>query len=291
MAVTRHIETTVNREASDKASPFTANRSRSFSVRTDSLESEDTIANHASTPQLGDSHPDSSFSICSSRKFNQDANSPLDWLITCQYTTDWETVETETDPLLFRPQVTWGTQYVQRPLVVDAADSSKKVLNTAGDPFDPPVMTDRPLTTCSISMNVAAIPSWIFSLRNKVNNAALTIRGVSIAEELALLRNLTISDDRYKNGTLYFRVEIELLIDEDGHKVKILNDGLHELDVSRTGTEKRTHIMFDGEPISQPIPLDVDGKAISSDDLPDSALILEFVQYPPADFSVLNLPA
>ena len=290
MSVTIHRETTAERGSSEKAAPFNFELRRSFSVHTDAVDTEATIANHASTPDLGDSHPNNSFAICVGRQIKQVDGSNYDWIVTVRYATDWETVETETDPTDFRPVVSWGTQFVQTVLTKDVV-TDEAIVNTAGDPFDPPLMTDRPLTTCNVVGNFTAIPTWLFSLRNKVNDSALTIRGVTVAAELALIRNLSISDARYKNGTIYYRVELELLIDEDGHKVKVLNDGMHELDTTRTGDEKRTHIMFDGEPISQPVPLDADGKRISSDDLPASAVILDFYQYATADFSVLNLPA
>lgn len=290
MAVDRHIETTQERGSTEKAAPFNKERRRSFIVHTNSIDTEDTIAAHASTPDLGDSHPDDAFAICVGRQIKQVDDSNYDWIISCRYATDWENVESETDPNNFRQVVTWGTQFVQTVLTKDVV-TDEAIVNTAGDPFDPPLMTDRPLTTCNITTNANAIPTWLFSLRNKVNDAALTIRGVTVPKKTALIRGLTISDERYKNGTLYYRIEIELLIDEQGHDVKVLNDGLHELDTLRSGTEKRTHIMFDGEPISQPVPLDADGKRIDSDDLPMNAIILNFAQYAEADFSVLNLPA
>ena len=153
-------------------------------------------------------------------------------------------------------------------------------------------MREVAVTTFRIVKNVGSIPSWLLSMRNTINDADITIRGVSIAKNLARLRAVEISDELYKNAILYYQVDLEIEVDELGHGAYVLNDGLNELYDGYGGTpgDKRP-IMDTGEMIQTPAPLALDGSRIPVTDLPDSAIILQFQRYPEADFSVLNLPA
>mgnify|MGYP000389167234 CR=1 FL=1 len=280
------------RKRKEKALPFVKTYHRKFVVKSTILtETETVILGAAGIPAMADSHPDDSFAICVGRQAVQNPKDHLLWMVTCDYSTDWTPPESETDPTNFRDKVTIGTTFYELPFYEDAI-TGEGIMNTAGDPFDPPLMREVAVTTFRIVKNVGSIPSWLLSMRNTINDADITIRGVSIAKNLARLRAVEISDELYKNAILYYQVDLEIEVDELGHGAYVLNDGLNELYDGYGGTpgDKRP-IMDTGEMIQTPAPLALDGSRIPVTDLPDSAIILQFQRYPEADFSVLNLPA
>ena len=261
---------------------------RRFLVVTDDpADHEPQIIAHGSCPDPFDAHPDDPFAKLINRKIELIAGTRHGWYVVAEYSTNWTEPETETDPTLFRDRVTIGTSHVQQPLYHDA-ETDEAILNAAGDPFDPPLLVDYALTTFQIEKNVLTIPSWLLSLRNTVNDAAITIRGVSIDAGAARLKDVTVTDQLYHNALPYFQVNLAIEADARGQTANLLNDGLFEINAS-TGEKQR--IRFAGDEVAHPVPLDADGAKIAPEDLPNAAVFLEFNRYPLASWSGLNLPA
>lgn len=260
---------------------------RFIAVTDDKTDHEPDILTHGSCPQPFDAHPDDPFAKLINRKAELIPDTLHGWYIVAEYSTNWREPETEDDPSMFRDRVTIGTSHVQQPLYFDA-ETGDAILNTAGDPFDPPLMVDYALTTFQIEKNVLTKPAWLLSLRNTVNDAAITIRGVNIGIKEARLTDVTITDKLYHNLIPYFTVGLSIEADARTQLARVLNDGLFEINAS---TGKKQRIRFAGDEVAHPVPLDSNGASIDPDDLPSAAVALNWNRYPSATWSDLNLPA
>ncbi len=226
---------------------------------------------------------------------HQDQDDPLFWIGLATYSNE----EWNLDPLLRPAEVFIDGVPFNSPLVtelsIDAnndgfftgAEIGRTVLNTATDPFDPPIEVDDSKTTIRIVRNEAVFTaSYHKEWNNTVNKTAF--RGFAIGT----LKLGLASQNQWERGVEYFKVTYTLQEhggrDEGGNPLKwdphILNRGFRYR-VSGAGALIRA--LDGGTPVSQPVMLAANGDKLAADGTP---IYLDFVGYKPQEFADLLLP-
>lgn len=263
---------------------------RAFRVVTDDkTDRESVIFAHGSCPALGAAHPDNSGALCLRREPRQQSDSPLHWIVTCSYSTRYGNVETDDDPTVWAAEVDYDDQELQVPLITDV-DTGKAIVNTAGDPPNPPLMTRRSATVINILKRVTSVPAYLFDYRFTRNASPITIEGQTIAAGRAAITSIRLGRIQKHKTTAFRELSIRLEIARTTHKIDVLNAGYYQL---RDGNQKLKEqcLLSNGEPVQSPVPLDASGRQIAAADLPDAAVVNSWNQYPAVDFTPLGLPA
>ena len=124
------------------------------------------------------------------------------WIITVHY--GWYAANMAgggaQDPLLMPIDVSWGSR--DHEIVLDRRQRPP-VINTAGDPYDPPIVIDDPRLVMTIVRNEAAFNvAWVLAYRNAVNADSspafrlwLARCSTSQQESVASGRRLVLPDD------------------------------------------------------------------------------------------------
>ncbi len=142
----------------------------------------------------------------------------LNWIITVTYGQDVTiTTGTTIPPYNRKPLLEWGL--VKYPWVMEKDFDSTPafVLNAAGDPYDPPIMTERINRLLRIHWAKTLSSFNLDSLQDLVgtiNSSPVTIRGKSYAAKTLLLRALTGPEAIWSpTGTHYWDLTYEIEIE------------------------------------------------------------------------------
>jgi hypothetical protein len=241
-------------------------------------------------PQFIDTLPGFPMLICVDRdaRPNGDADHPKFWLATFRYETfrgDDATQQPE-NPIDRDPKVSWGGDQFETPAIQDIV-TGNAILNTAGDPFDPPKMIDDSRLVVTVDYALASVPTWILDYRNSVNAAAFTIEGIAVGIKEAKLSDVTVSAWEWDKTYRHRKVRLTLHLNDKDWRSRPLNEGLHEI---KDGKKQR--VLINGHEAAQPVPLDINGLEIPYTTLPGAAIPAgPFDVYPAKDFTVLNIPS
>jgi len=208
--------------------------------------------------------------------------SPYVWICTGAYSSEFEVKE---NPLEEPAKITWKTQNFRRPYTKDR--ENKAILNSAGDPFDPPIEGDDSRWQCTIQKNVAAVPIVVLTYKDAINEAAFTVRGVEFPERTAKIMSMEISDTQRAgdadNPIEFYSFTWSFAGDPDNWDLEILDAGMRELN----DNDKLQRIYNDdGQPVHSPVPLDGAGAKLENPN-PDTAVFIDGKIYKKKDFSVL----
>jgi len=149
-------------------------------------------------------HPDDASAYVSSRSVSRSDESRLKWEATVNY--EWKPTDPGDDPTLRPAKIRWTSSLIQKAIVRDI--NGNACVNSAGDYFDPPLEAELPRWTATIQFNAASIPVGILQYAGAVNNSAITIDGVSIAEERARVLSLDIGEEDEENDVAFRSVTI-----------------------------------------------------------------------------------
>lgn len=275
----------INERFQDRTGTETLQELRStrvFLIVTDSKYDDDaTILASPSVVQLGATHPNNVNMWCRSRTCAQFEGSTY-WLLTCEYSNRIEI--SSSDPADDAAEITWTTEQFQ--IVAEKDRNGEGVLNSAGDPFDPPPMRDFSRRVVTIRKNVQSVPSWILDYEDAVNSAPFTVGGLTIGAEKAKMQRVDIGPAQIRNNITYYPLTFELHLSRDGWDLKPLDQGFRELDGS--GDLQQILNPSDKEPVTQPALLDASGHAIVNP-TPSDAVYLSYNVYETRDFNILPL--
>ena len=278
MSVTSFLEIHDGRDGADDVRGRTAVRryTRVFRATTSSdFDDANTVVAHASCPRLGNVYPRDIGAWCRGRRANS-VNKRL-WIVTATYSSEREMEE---DPGADPPQFTWSTQQFQKIYVKDR--DGKAIVNSAGDPYDPPIEGDDSRWSCTVTRNVASVPSWLLSYKDAVNSEAFTIDGISVNAGSAKLQNIQIGPLQTRNDITFRQLSLTLTFAES-FAVEVLDAGFCYKD----GTEQKRILVDGGEPTA-PVLLDGAG-AVLANPTQDNAVYNEHNIYQEKSFSVLPL--
>lgn len=201
----------------------------------------------------------------------------------------WEIVATygpynpETNPQspLERPlQVAWQNAAFEKVLDRDA--DGVDVLNSASEPFDPPVTVDDD----RLILNVVRCeqyfdPGLADTYKNSLNDApwmGADTGTIKLKPIVAVLR-------KDQDIGYYYEVSYQFEWDKDGWNKPVRDQGVNEL-VVVSGTTKRMPILTaTGVPVQDPVPLDGSGAALA---VGSDVVYLDYKRYALRDFGVLN---
>jgi hypothetical protein len=186
-------------------------------------ESAYDVGSHPSLPKIGSVHPDDPYAWCSDIEV-----SPSDpwagWTVTASYTTEREITE---NPLSEPAVITWNSEQYQKPAVIDKEDDL--IVNSAGDPFDPPAMMDDARVSVTVTKNVASVPAWVLQYHNAINSASFTIDGTTIAARVAKVQSLSIGERQFRNGVQFRVLSYSLTFRYEGWPLVLLDAGMRKI--------------------------------------------------------------
>lgn len=212
------------------------------------------VGNHTSLPRIGQPHPEDIFNWCVGLSVDL-SNPKTGYTATATYSSEREITE---NPLAEPVNIEWDTEQFQEPLVID--EDGYAVVNSAGDPYDPPVMRDNSRWFAEVTCNVASVPTWVLTYPDAVNSDAFTVDGIPVAVGLAKVQKLRISGKKTRNDVPYRVVTFHLHFREEGWHFKPLDAGFRRI-YSGTNRELITMENEAGEteyPVA-PVPLDGSG--------------------------------
>jgi hypothetical protein len=186
-------------------------------------------------------------------QFERESQDGYSWIVTAQYT--------YFDPFNLPPRVTRDYQPMERILDIDWNGAS--VLNSAKDPFDPPILRDesRPIYTIR-RYQYDFDETWPERYRDTINDDTclgyppLWVKCNKITAERKWSASLKIP--KINNGYFY-DVGFEVAINPDTWVKMVLDQGYRELDSSGN---KTIITLSDGTAVTTPVPLDGNGKKI-----------------------------
>ena len=193
----------------------------------------------------------------------------------------------EQNPLLMPIDVSWSFRDHESVLDVDV--NGQQVVNSAGDPFDPPVVIDDPRLMMTVVRNEAVFNiAWVVAYRNAVNSdpfagfAPLFCKVLNISAQSPMA-------SRRRDGTIQVTYEFEFLTSQINNNTTngfrpacLLSQGFRALS-SVTG--KPYQITLRGQPINAPATLDSSGFYPPSGPVP---YFIVYQAYPELPFSVFN---
>lgn len=258
--------------------------SRVFRVTTNSAYDDTTVILAAGVlPAIGAADTLSPALTVRSYSFQQPEATPLVWEVQVNYSSAPDsTDDPDADPLALEPAISWNWQERQRVLAVDVLGTA--VVNSAFDQFDEPIMVDDARLIANVRVNVASIPTWIIDYNNTMNNAAITIDGLSVAESCALFKVRSLSEVKVQSGSTYREFQYELHLNRDTWFAQPLDLGWNELS-ARAGTKKPIMINDGQSKPNAPQLLDGAGRYVGDGIGIGASLI--FAAYPATDFSIL----
>jgi len=273
----------------------TQNFSRVFQVEIDAVSAtvESDILASVSIPTIGASHPAYSAAKCTRRRVKlADDDDFLTWEVECDYSLPTPSKNnTSNNPVNDPPRISFGsvqyTRVVEKAYQgVDKIDSpTKAILNSAGQPFDPPVVQEEENMVISITRNERTIdPADLVTYRNTINLVSITIAGVTIAQNRGRMRSIMMTKSWDTSGTAYWQVTYEIEIATTTHVRKILDVGFYKKEsaglIPMLDAEKK--------PVTEPKLLNgTGGENVSS---PLVGVYLSFQTYWAKAWSDLSLP-
>jgi hypothetical protein len=201
------------------------------------------------------------------------------WSITAEYSSEREMNEDPTqDPI----QIRVYTEQFQKPAVFNK--DNQLIVNSAGDPYDPPPMMDDSRRVLSLSRNVPYCPSWVLDYQDAVNSDTFTALGVTYAIGTGKVQSVSLSNAQKRNNIDFHTLEILIHLQRDGWILKTLDAGFRELNYS--GELINILNAGDGERVSAPVPLNGSGAALANPS-PTNNVLRSDVVYNTQPFSVL----
>jgi hypothetical protein len=238
------------------------------------------------------------------RAANPHSEGKLSWRVTCEYSSEWGEIS---DNPLDDPAVTdWGVETFTRPVWVDRDGNA--IVNSAGDPFDPPAEMDDFRIVSRTRKNVSAVPTWIYSFQNAINSSSFTLDGVTVPAGTAKMTGIELGEWQERDSVAY-----RVLVMEMHHRgensggagsgsgsttdpgsefepwdITLLDAGMREVTPGSGGELRNIINAGDNSEVSSPVPLDGSGSALA-DPTPANAVYLSFSVYAERDFNYLPL--
>lgn len=207
------------------------------------------------------------FAICSSIAVSRIGQS-LAWKVVMSYET-WNPAFNNVDPTANQPRVSWS--YARYEKIADQDIYGNAIVNTAFDPFDPPVVKDANRPVLKVTRTEANFDhQWAGDLESALNTD--TFAGYPAG--MVKVSNISATDRWDPLQGQLWDVEYEFEFDVDGWNKNVLSSGYRQL-VSGNSVNILDH---NGSPITTPALLDASGAQIPpGSSAPADALALEFV--------------
>lgn len=237
------------------------------------------VGSHPSVPLIGSVHPSDSGAWCTQLTV-ENTIFWTGWTVTAQYSSENELSE---NPLFEPATFDWDFEQFER--VADVDKNGDAITNSAGDIFtDPPLMRDDSRPICTVTKNLAAVPTAILTYQDAVNSSAFVLDGIAIASGLAKMNRVSVSRKQIRSGYTYRVVTFDIHLQRDGWNLKPLDYGYR----AKSGSDRTAITSTDGTEPKTPVLLNGSGAALSP---PTSAtaVYLSYDVYYALDFNLLPL--
>ncbi|MFO0863547.1 MAG: hypothetical protein U0744_02615 [Gemmataceae bacterium] len=222
----------------------------------------------------------------------QDSEDRCKWVVTVEYSSEYDPEELFESPLDRPAVVEWDSYEIEEAAPWDKDDFL--VQNSAGEPFDPPVTKKKFIRVINITKNKEAFDDKVeCSYAGKVNNANFEINGQVYPTGTLLIATCPKVSEQTENGVDFVRLNYKVEFNKDGWKTKVLDQGYRYLFVDETShlvlvnftdhnqaTSSTQMLLKDGEPLNG-TGREVDGS--------DSAQFLEFDFHEAIDFDEIGM--
>lgn len=265
-------------------------------------ENEANVANALGIPAMWESHPTNPNALVKSRSIDQDEGAPRLWTVTVMYDTQPFEVGTtsgegggdptpgattqQTAPNDRPPVIRYDEQVIEEPMEEDFSDPPKKVVNSAGIPYDP-------LPTREVTVDVITITDYTTSFdpfaaglyRGKVNDRPVVVNGFNYDTGRLLCKKFSgTSQFENASGKVWTR---EAVLWAHPYKqwdtLRLLDAGTVAFKPGVINPIPSQITDDEGNAITQPVPLDGAGAKLDSTD-PDDFVWNQFKRYPEIDF-------
>ncbi len=207
------------------------------------------------------------------------------WLVHVAYETPQGRQYAE-NPINDEVQFVWGTRTTI--LAIEWDKDGKAVLNSAYDPFDPPIQEDLYDLTLIIVRNEASYtPATAHTYVNSLNNGNITIAGLAITAREGKLVDFS-AEKLERNGYDYYRVVYRIEFNANTWDKQILDQGIYERKPAEDG--KRKYCKVEGKDATEPQRLDGSGEQLAETHPAQASVFLTFRIYPETNWSSLSLP-
>lgn len=288
MAVVSVQEIWDGREGSmDEA--FVRRYTRVFRVTTNSTQDgPETVLNvGASLPLMGQPWNDGTSvdvgARCVRLSPSQDQDNPMLWLVRVEYTSETPSFTTR-DPTLWtqdplgRPaEVEWDFEAYKRVAQQDQAGNA--ILNSAGDPYDPPLEVDDHRLILKLAWNQLDYdPQAALGYQDAVNSDQFAGADPGFCKIRKYKGKLT-----YETGLVFYRMECEIEFRDELIQPQLLDAGYQVI----SGGKKITALDQNGQPYSHPVLLDGAGGQLAVNGVP---VLTTYAVYRTVAFGSIGLP-
>lgn len=245
-------------------------------------------------PALGDAYPGQNAGYCVLRRSadpHPESKHGVVYRVMVEYGINpLVTSQANSYPWLQDKLINWGSVRYDEVFDEDYASTPVAVVNSAEDPFDPPLMTFKynRLATIRYSRLVASYdPEDASALEGTLNNSSFVLRNETIATEKALLLDANADEAVWSDGQRYWNISLKIEIERQRvlKNPKVLNKGYNFLD----GSEKKMCVVkLNGKivPASTAQLLSASGGQLAVGGTPTYK---QFVRHTSASWSSLNL--
>ena len=266
---------------------------RGWLVKTDDKnDREDVVSTAPGLPAYGELHPAPIADPAYAREITYNptsrGNTPMAWDVVATYSSERimhdvpGVVPTEPPNVLDEVLVSWSSEVYDEAIWEDI--NGNGILNSAGDYFiDPTPTRDNSHIIARFDVNwVPPLPTWIIDYPNTVNDAAITVGGLTLATGTARFQRLQIGTYETRFGVTFYPVSFELHVHKDGWLLKPLDAGFRET----SGGSPQQIKDANGDEPTTPVLLDGAGGVLANPS-PATAQYQTFTVYESKDFSIL----
>lgn len=210
--------------------------------------------------------------LCKGIGGDQVEKSPQHWVFKAEYDSQplsqQRKEEQQYPNPLDRPfKITWNTAKYNKPAVFDT--SGNLILNSAGEPYDPPAEKDASHWVANVTKNLPGVPSYVLTMENAINSTGFTIQTIPVDQYCAKVMSLNIGEFQTTQvgedivTWLVFSYSIEFR--NETWKLQPLDQGYRQIDPN--DSTKRIHIKDDAIPakfVTKPWPLDGSGAKLAN---------------------------
>lgn len=232
------------------------------------------ILTHSELPDIDESHITDDFSFCKSKSAvrNDDAikidggGRGWKWVITCEYSSDFTPY---TSPLYPDTPAVIGYSFDRKEVPVYKDRDGAAIVNTAKDPYSPPVVVEFPIPVKTIQVNLAEgdfSASTLLMYFMAINSGAYDGFGAKQAMIQDIQAQQTSYTDDDDEVITYWAVTIKIAFNAFGWQPEIMSQGYRQI---VSGTKKE--ILIEGKPVTTPLPLNNAGAAVTGTDVSTAA--------------------
>ncbi len=256
---------------------------RSYLVRANNKTQDEAYAlYHSDVPALRSGHPTRPYLWCSQKQARQaDGNNGEFWEVTCSYTLNNGALYPWNEP----PVYSFSTNTTDVCCEFDLSNN-KAIRNSAGCPFDPPVMATRYEATLQVTKNLLSFSAGVaMQYVGAVNSSDFygAERGYCMCVGIPATSQ-TYIDENTNVRTPYWTVQYLFAFrNQFSWQPKVLDAGF----LKKTG-DGLVPITIGGREPSTPVPLNGSGEPLEDPDS-DDPHYLDFKVYPEKNFNSLGV--